>query len=126
MPTSRISTIVLGPISRVEGHLVDNPSHHAIHEKVRTSINDAECCKDGPQIVESEAKAAGDHGDFLNEDDDADSENNEAIVITGSDASKYLLPMRDDFQPALTFRSLVLASVLSAFQAVLSQIYTAS
>lgn len=49
-----------------------------------------------------------------------------AIIITGADAAAHLLPMRDDGEPALTFRSLFLATVLSAFQAVVSQIYTVS
>lgn len=47
-----------------------------------------------------------------------------AIIITGADAAVHLLPMRDDFDAALTFRSIFLASGLSAFQAVMSQIYT--
>lgn len=44
-------------------------------------------------------------------------------IITGEDASLYLLPIRDDHDPALTFRSIVLATGLSCFQAVMSQIY---
>lgn len=56
--------------------------------------------------------------------DKSDSDNKDAIVITGSDAATYLLPLRDDHDAALTFRSLVLASGLSCFQAVLTQIYT--
>jgi hypothetical protein len=46
-----------------------------------------------------------------------------AIIRTGADASKHLLPLRDDFDPALTFRSIVLATGLAAFQAVMYQIY---
>jgi hypothetical protein len=45
------------------------------------------------------------------------------IIVTGADAAAHLLPMRDDFDPALTFRSILLASVLAAFQAVVYQIY---
>lgn len=47
----------------------------------------------------------------------------EVIIKTGADASAHLLPLRDDFDPALTFRSLVLATGLAAFQAVMYQIY---
>jgi hypothetical protein len=47
----------------------------------------------------------------------------DAIIRTGADASKHLLPLRDDFDPALTFRSIVLATGLAAFQAVMYQIY---
>lgn len=45
------------------------------------------------------------------------------IIKTGADASGHLLPLRDDYDPALTFRGLFLATALSAFQAVMSQIY---
>lgn len=51
---------------------------------------------------------------------DTDSEN--VIIITGADAAAHLLPMRDDGEPALTFRSLFLASCLACFQAVMSQV----
>lgn len=55
---------------------------------------------------------------------DVDSEN--VIIITGADAATHLLPMRDDFDRSLTFRSLFLSSILAGFQAVMSQIYTVS
>ena len=45
------------------------------------------------------------------------------IIVTGADAAAHLLPMRDDRDPALTFRGIVLATVLSGFQAVMTQIY---
>lgn len=48
------------------------------------------------------------------------------IIVTGSDAAVHLLPMRDDGDPSLTFRGIFLASCLSAFQAVMNQIYTVS
>lgn len=47
----------------------------------------------------------------------------EVIIVTGSDAAKYLLPMRDDFDPALTFRGILLATALTGFQATMNQIY---
>ena len=46
------------------------------------------------------------------------------IIVTGADAAAHLLPMRDDRDPALTFRGIVLATVLSGFQAVMTQIYS--
>lgn len=48
----------------------------------------------------------------------------EIIIRTGADAANHLLSLRDDFDKALTVRSLVLATGLAAFQAVMSQIYT--
>jgi hypothetical protein len=46
-----------------------------------------------------------------------------AIIVTGADAAQHLLSMRDDGDPSFTFRSVFLASALSAFQAVMTQIY---
>ncbi|WRT67495.1 uncharacterized protein IL334_004467 [Kwoniella shivajii] len=47
----------------------------------------------------------------------------EHIIRTGLDASRYLLSIRDDGDPAITFRSLVLGTVMAAFQASMTQIY---
>lgn len=52
-----------------------------------------------------------------------DSSTGEEIIITGKDASEHLLPRRDDHDPALTFRSVILATALSCFAAVMAQIY---
>ena len=50
----------------------------------------------------------------------------EVIIRTAADAATHFLSMRDDFDPALTFRSIVLATGLAAFQAVMYQIYMVS
>lgn len=50
----------------------------------------------------------------------------DVIIRTAKDAATHLLPMRDDFDPALTFRSIFLATGLAAFQAVMYQIYMVS
>ncbi|KAI5461791.1 putative oligopeptide transporter [Mariannaea sp. PMI_226] len=55
-------------------------------------------------------------------EDDSD-DGKDHIIITGADAALHLLPLRDDYDPALTFRSIVLATVLTGFQAVMTQIY---
>ena len=47
----------------------------------------------------------------------------ERIIVTGADAAKYLLPLRDDGDPALTFRSAVIGTLMSAFGAAMNQIY---
>lgn len=52
------------------------------------------------------------------------SENQDQIIVTGADAAAHLLPLRDDGDPSVTFRGIFLASCLSAFQAVMNQIYT--
>ncbi|KAK1142050.1 hypothetical protein N8T08_008256 [Aspergillus melleus] len=55
------------------------------------------------------------------DEDDRNSE--DVIIVTGADAAQHLLPLRDDFDSALTFRSIVLASGFACFQAVMNQIY---
>jgi hypothetical protein len=55
--------------------------------------------------------------------DSADARSDEVIIVSGRDAAAHLLPMRDDGDEALTFRSLVLASALACFQCVMYQIY---
>ena len=58
---------------------------------------------------------------------DKDSEDNpDTIIITGADAALHLLPLRDDFDSVLTLRSIILASGLACFQAVMNQIYSVS
>lgn len=47
----------------------------------------------------------------------------DVIIVTGADAAAHLLPLRDDGDPALTFRSLFLSSGLACFAAVMYQIY---
>ncbi|KAL2190256.1 OPT superfamily oligopeptide transporter [Thermothelomyces heterothallicus CBS 203.75] len=55
-----------------------------------------------------------------------DDASDDAIIVTGADAAVHLLSLRDDGGRALTFRSILLATILSAFQAVMYQIYTAN
>jgi hypothetical protein len=62
----------------------------------------------------------------LRYDDESSVNADEKIIVTGADAATYLLPMRDDGDPALTFRSMFLATGLAAFQAVMYQIYSVS
>lgn len=81
-------------------------------------------------IVEEElAPSPGDekHAPQYTERDDGLTEKEDAatvpIIVTGADAAAHLLPLRDDGDAALTFRGMVLATCLSGFQAVMTQIY---
>ncbi|THH32472.1 hypothetical protein EUX98_g1722 [Antrodiella citrinella] len=49
--------------------------------------------------------------------------NGEPVIANGRDVSKYLVDIRDDGDPALTFRSLVLGTVFAGLGATLVQIY---
>ncbi|KAJ3339441.1 hypothetical protein HDU93_008256 [Gonapodya sp. JEL0774] len=54
---------------------------------------------------------------------DVDENREDEIIITASDVANRLLSLRDDFDPSVTFRSLFLATILAAFQAVMTMIY---
>lgn len=98
---------------------------HTVSEKTGLSIDKAEKLGDGaPNSPEIEAAPPVYDADSNQEkDDEKDDESEGAIIITGTDAAKHLLPMRDDGEPSLSFRSIFLATGLSAFQAVMYQIY---
>jgi len=127
-PAAVADTVILGGLNSVEGKVLEVPSHKAINEQI--SINekiriedsdDGEPQEDGVLVLDKEIKDAPP----LDDDDEANKDDG-YIIITGADAANHLLPMRDDFEPALTFRSLFLATVLSCFQAVMYQIYMVS
>ncbi|KAK7513214.1 OPT oligopeptide transporter [Phyllosticta citriasiana] len=63
------------------------------------------------------------HVDNMKHGYDDDVHSDSSIIVTGADAARRLLPLRDDFDPAVTFRSLFLATILCCFQAVMFQIY---
>lgn len=109
--------MIVGAVNSVEGKAVSAPSHQAINEKIRLGADDTDADKDAQ--LDHEIKTVAPHYD-----NDNDTASDDVIIITGTDAATHLLPLRDDGQPAVTFRSLLLATCLSAFQAVMSQIYS--
>ncbi|KAI9896379.1 hypothetical protein N3K66_008551 [Trichothecium roseum] len=109
--------------SGLEGHVFPAPSHDdaIINEK-----DDAAAVKEGvlaPKVTDATSSSRSDPGD-RDRDRDRDSDSDDAIIITGADAAAHLLPLRDDGDPVITFRSILLASGLACFQAVMTQIYT--
>lgn len=117
--------VIVGGLNPVEGKVFPVPTHSAADEKeviVGAARADTEGTLGDDKI--RAAPSTGDGGDHEKDEDGRSSD--EVIIITGADAARHLLPMRDDFDTALTFRSLLLASGLSCFQAVMSQIYTVS
>jgi hypothetical protein len=118
-------TLILGKLDAVEGKAVDLPSHEAINtfsnEEHRLAVHDGEVDKKG--ALDREIKAALPAYDAVEYEKDDDGQNH--IIITGADAAAHLLPMRDDFERSINFRGIFLASILSAFQAVMYQIYQA-
>ncbi|KAK2001328.1 OPT oligopeptide transporter [Colletotrichum falcatum] len=113
--------IIVGGLNPVEGKVVPVPAHAAINEKV--GIDKAGIGKELDSEIQTTPASPHSDGESHKHDDDGNN-SDDAIIITGADASRHLLPLRDDFDPSLTFRSMFLATCLSAFQAVMSQIYT--
>jgi hypothetical protein len=48
--------------------------------------------------------------------------NGEPIITTGRDVSRYVVDIRDDEDPALTFRSIFLGTIFAGMAAALSQV----
>ena len=112
MPFPITDSVVVGALNPVEGKVTAVPTHQAVNEKIVVDAKDT-TLKNETSLADSDGL-----------DDDADDD--DVIIITGSDAARHLLPLRDDGDPVLTFRSLFLATCLSGFQAVMSQIYSVS
>ncbi|GKZ36028.1 hypothetical protein AbraIFM66950_006901 [Aspergillus brasiliensis] len=91
-----------------EGDGVSIPHQDLVDEKSAVTVLTG---KEEPRVT----------GDEFSGEEDRESE--DAIIVTGADAALHLLPLRDDFDSALTFRSIILASGLACFQAVMNQIY---
>lgn len=92
-------------------------SDSAISEEVRSHGESTTVQKEADAELKGVPVSNGD------EDYDDGETRHDTIIVTGADAARHLLPMRDDREPSLTFRSIFLATILSAFQAVMSQIY---
>jgi hypothetical protein len=57
---------------------------------------------------------------------DLDLEDPDKIIKSGADAAQYMLSDRDDGDPAVTVRSMVIGTAFAAFYASISQIYKVS
>jgi len=119
--------LITAAINTVEGKVFDVPSHAAINEKNRRSISadDGHTARGGA-TADAGIKVDGNPPLYDKDKQSGDDSDSNVIIITGADAALHLLPLRDDFEPSLTFRSLFLATCLSAFQAVMYQIYSVS
>ena len=62
------------------------------------------------------------HGVYYDEDEDIKYVNGEPVITSGRDVSRYLIDVRDDGDPALTFRSLFLGTVFAGLGAALCQV----
>ena len=79
----------------------------SLDEKIDEKLNNKrEGSRDEPFELETQAQLDRQH-----------------VVTTGQDVSRYVVDLRDDEDPALTFRSLVLGTVIAGLGAALCQIY---
>ncbi|OKL57459.1 hypothetical protein UA08_07227 [Talaromyces atroroseus] len=58
------------------------------------------------------------------QDDDTEYVKGHPVIRTGLDVSKYIVSLRDDGDPSLTFRSIVLGSIFTALSSVITMLYT--
>ncbi|KAK2016420.1 OPT oligopeptide transporter [Colletotrichum eremochloae] len=121
MSATAADNIIVGELNPAEGKVVSVPSRAVINEKV--GIDEAGIGTELDSEIEAISASPRSDGTTHKHDEDNNGSDN-VIIISGADASHYLLPLRDDFDPSLTFRSMFLATCLSVFQAVMSQIYT--
>ena len=108
-------------LNPIEGKAFEVPTHTAINEKNRASIDATYIAQNAPAEEISNIRKLSIAAS--NSDDEKDNNSEDKIIVTGADAAQHLLPMRDDHDSSLTFRGMVLATGLSAFQAVMYQIY---
>lgn len=80
-------------------------------------VNEKETVTVLPDKLDHEIQPVGNYGV------ESDRESADVVIVTGADAALHLLPLRDDFDRALTVRSMFLATGLSCFSAVMYQIY---
>ncbi|KXN87768.1 Oligopeptide transporter 6 [Leucoagaricus sp. SymC.cos] len=73
----------------------------------------------------SNEKESESEGSFIRGVDDEEVQmlNGEPVVISGRDVSRFVVDLRDDEDPALTFRSLTIGTVFAGLGAALCQIY---
>ncbi|KAF3768541.1 hypothetical protein M406DRAFT_286460 [Cryphonectria parasitica EP155] len=115
------AAIVVGGFNSIEGKVVEVPTHPEINEKGPHAGDDNIVDEKGHgadfDITAAPVRSNDEDGD------EHDKKSDDAIIVTGADAAQHLLPLRDDGDPAFTFRGIFIATILSGFQAVVYQIY---
>lgn len=117
MPASAVDTVAVGVHDSTDSAISSSPSHQNVNND-GLAADKENISKEEAFVLDTELNAPPYHDDGTGD--------KETRIVTGADAAKYLLPLRDDGEPSLTFRCLFLASVLSCFQAVMTQIYYVS
>ena len=89
-----------------------------IHHNTRTMSSSEE--KLETIVIAGEKDNVSDH--TLDDDSKPTFRNGEPIITTGRDVSRFVVDIRDDEAPALTFRSIFLGTVFAGMGAALSQV----
>ena len=63
-----------------------------------------------------------DDNNYLEDDSIPIFHNGEPVITTGRDVSRFVVDIRDDEDPALTFRSMFLGTIFAGLGAALSQV----
>ena len=86
-------------------------SSESIEEKLKTIVVDEKGLQDGI-----------DDGNYLEDSSKTNFHNGEPVIATGRDVSRFVVDIRDDEDPALTFRSMFLGTMFAGLGATLSQV----
>ncbi|PSS03204.1 OPT oligopeptide transporter [Coniella lustricola] len=111
------NAIVVGGFNPIENKVIEVPTHEEINEK--NAITSALVADPDLKDAATTSTPISDAG----EGNESDQNSEDAVIVTGADAARHLLPLRDDKDPAFTFRGMFIATVLCGFQAVIYQIY---
>ena len=75
-----------------------------------------------PKMIAVDEKYNIQDDNSLDDDSKPAFHNGEPVICTGRDVSRFVVDIRDDQDPALTFRSIVLGTLFAAMGAALSQV----
>ena len=95
------------------GHSSSSPPrrHVAIEEKFKTIT-----------VVDEKESTYNIDDNPLKDDSNPAYRNGEPVITTGQDVSRFVVDIRDDEDPALTFRSMFLGTLFAGMGAALSQV----
>ncbi|KAK7946156.1 uncharacterized protein PG986_010477 [Apiospora aurea] len=96
--------VVVGGLNPVEGKVVEVPTHPEINEARVRPLHAVSTEKD--QFVGDAITAAISPSEGEGVEHEKDTASDDVVIITGADAAHHLLSLRDDGDPAITFRGM--------------------
>ncbi|KAI1474854.1 putative OPT peptide transporter Mtd1 [Daldinia eschscholtzii] len=96
----------------------------AVKSPKQATVTEAPVAPSGDKsTVTSQHEASDDNAEDAQRDDDTEYVKGHPVIRTGFDVSKFLISLRDDGDPALTFRSIVLGTIFTALSSVITMLY---